>query len=217
MTAAALSETLAGLADAAAHIRASVVQVCTRRNGANRDFPATGSGVVWRRDPDGGALVVSNAHVADKMPLTVIGPDGRDYAAMLIARDAQRDLSLMHIAAGTSDLVSAQHSRRSPLRVGEFVIAVGHPFGVQNAVSTGVVHAVGPIATEVAIPRPQRELEWVQADVRLGPGNSGGPLVDAEGTVVGINTMIVGGLALAVPLASIVAFVRAARARTVRG
>jgi serine protease Do len=217
MTATAVKETLAGLADAAAHIRASVVQVCTRRDGASGDFPATGSGVVWRRDPDGGALVVSNAHVADRMPITVIGLDGRDYAAMLIARDAQRDLSLMHIAAGTSDLVSAHHSRRSPLRVGEFVIAVGHPFGVQNAVSTGVVHAVGPLATDVAIPRPQRALEWVQADVRLGPGSSGGPLVDAEGTVVGINTMIVGGLALAVPLASIVSFVRAARARAVNG
>ncbi|HVT39412.1 MAG TPA: trypsin-like peptidase domain-containing protein [Gemmatimonadaceae bacterium] len=217
MTAAALGETLAGLADAAAHIRASVVQVCTGRNDASRGFPTTGSGVVWRREGDAGVLVVSNAHVADKMPITVIGPDGRDYAAMLIARDAQRDLSLMHIAGGISDLVSARHSRRSPLRAGEFVMAVGHPFGVQNAVSTGVVHAVGPLATEVAIPRPQRELEWVQADVRLGPGNSGGPLIDAEGIVVGINTMIAGGLALAVPLASIVSFVRAARARTVSG
>jgi serine protease Do len=217
MTAAALRETLTGLADAAANIRASVVQVCTRRNGASAGVPATGSGVVWRRDPDGGALVVSNAHVADSMPITVIGPDGRDYAAMLIARAPHRDLSLMHIAAGTSDLVSARHARSSPLRAGEFVMAVGHPFGVQNAVSTGVVHAVGPLATEAAIPRPQRELEWVQADVRLGPGNSGGPLVDAEGTVVGINTMIVGGLALAVPLASIASFVRTARARTASG
>jgi serine protease Do len=78
--------------------------------------------------------------------------------------------------------------------VGEFVVAVGHPFGVRGAVSAGVV---GSISVTGDGPEAMREL--IRADVLLGPGNSGGPLADARGRVVGINAMVAGGLALAVP------------------
>src|SRR5207247_6092649 len=78
------------------------------------------------------------------------------------------------------------------LRVGELVLAVGNPLGLNGALTTGVVHAVGSADSE-------RGHGWVRADVRLAPGNSGGPLADARGRVIGINSMIAGGLALAVP------------------
>src|SRR5262249_59485595 len=83
-------------------------------------------------------------------------------------------------------LPAATPGDSSSLRVGELVIAVGNPLGFIGALTTGVVHS---------FPARQR---WVAADVRLAPGNSGGPLADAQGRVVGINTMIAGGLALAV-------------------
>jgi serine protease Do len=81
------------------------------------------------------------------------------------------------------------------VRPGEVVIAVGNPLGVVGALTTGVVHAVGGL--------------WVQAAVRLAPGNSGGPLADAQGRVIGLNTMIAsGGLALAVPSNAVLAFLK---------
>src|SRR6185295_6562166 len=82
----------------------------------------------------------------------------------------------------------------SALRVGELVMAVGNPLGFVGALTTGVVHAL--------------TRRWVHADVRLAPGNSGGPLADARGRVIGINTMIAGGLALAVPSNSVMQFLR---------
>ena len=76
--------------------------------------------------------------------------------------------------------------------MGELVIAIGNPFGFIGALTTGVVHAVGRVPG-------LGPMKWVQADVRLAPGNSGGPLADAQGRVIGINTMIAGGVGLAVP------------------
>ncbi len=78
------------------------------------------------------------------------------------------------------------------MRPGELAIAIGNPLGFVGALTTGVIHAVGPI-------RGLGSHSWVQADVRLAPGNSGGPLADARGHVIGINTMVAGRLALAIP------------------
>ena len=80
----------------------------------------------------------------------------------------------------------------SQIRPGELVIAIGNPLGFVGALSTGVIHAVGPL-------RGIGSQQWVQAGVRLAPGNSGGPLADARGRVIGVNTMVAGGLALAIP------------------
>lgn len=199
-----------GYAQAAERVLDSVVQV---RAGEGRADMRQGSGVVWNRTADGGVLVVSNAHVTDRMPLRVVSSAGSGYAAALLCSDAARDLSVVYVANGGDDLVPARHAAGPRLRVGELVVAVGHPFGVRNAVSTGVVHAVGPLIVDAALPSPQRDQEWVQVDVRLGPGNSGGPLVNAEGNVVGISTMIVGGLALGVPRDAVDEFMAAALAR----
>jgi serine protease Do len=92
--------------------------------------------------------------------------------------------------------------RNIPVRPGELVIAVGNPLGFTGALTTGIVHAAGPFSGLGRRP-------WVQAAIRLAPGNSGGPLADAAGQVIGINTMIVsGGIALAIPSATVEEFVR---------
>jgi serine protease Do len=96
------------------------------------------------------------------------------------------------LTVAAADLPAAVIGDSDALRVGELVFAVGNPLGVSGALTAGIVHTMG--LTEMADGRP-----WVQADIRLAPGNSGGPLADAQGRVIGINSMIVGGLALAVP------------------
>jgi serine protease Do len=90
------------------------------------------------------------------------------------------------------------------LRAGTAVFAVGNPFGFVGAVSSGIIHAVGPLRFANG---PRWDLHWIQADVRLAPGNSGGPLATFDGQVIGLNTMIIsGGLSLAVPSRSVTAF-----------
>jgi len=81
------------------------------------------------------------------------------------------------------------------------VLAIGSPFGIRGAVSTGVLHAIGPVAQA-------GEQSWLQADLQLAPGNSGGALADAEGRVIGINTMIAMGLGLAIPSHDVEQFLR---------
>jgi serine protease Do len=140
-----------------------------------------GSGIIWSGD----GLIITNAHVARGSRATVSLWDGSTHEASVLNRDASRDLASLKI--GATGLLAAAPRDSSSLRVGELVIAVGNPFGFIGALTTGVVHS---------LPGRQR---WVAADVRLAPGNSGGPLADAQGRVIGINTMIAGGLALAVP------------------
>lgn len=138
-----------------------------------------GSGVVWSED----GLIVTNAHVVTRRSARIELRDGRSYEAEVVRRDARADLAALQIDAHDLDAVTIRDS--ATLRVGEMVIAVGNPLGLNGSVSCGIVH--GP---------PSR---WVSADVRLAPGNSGGPLADAMGRVVGVNSMTVAGnLALAV-------------------
>jgi serine protease Do len=140
-----------------------------------------GSGVIWSSD----GLIVTNAHVVHDSTVKVSLWDGSAHEAKLLNRDARRDLASIKIEA--DGLFAAEPADSGSLRVGELVIAIGNPFGFIGALTTGVVHST-----------PNRK-QWVAADVRLAPGNSGGPLADARGRVIGINTMIAGRLALAVP------------------
>ena len=168
----------AALGDLAERLRRVTVQV---RAGAR----STGAGVVWLRH----GLVVTNAHVATGANLEVVLPDDRAVRARLVARDPERDLAALELPR--NDHQPAVRADARGLRPGELVVAVGHPLGVAYAAALGLVHRAptsgrGPAA-------------WLQADIRLAPGNSGGPLADAAGRVVGINAMIVGGLGFAVP------------------
>jgi serine protease Do len=157
-----------------------------------------GSGVVWSAD----GLIVTNAHVARGRRRVVLG-DGRRFDGRLVAWDPERDLAALAIDARELDPVEVRDS--DTVRAGELVVAVGHPFGLTGAVTIGVVHAM---------PRPgSAGRGLVQADLRLAPGNSGGPLADARGRVIGVNAMIAGGLALAVPSNTVVRFVAAIAGR----
>ncbi|MBI3970581.1 MAG: trypsin-like peptidase domain-containing protein [Chloroflexi bacterium] len=164
----------------AAQLSRSVVEVRPERGGA-------GAGTIWRAD----GVIVTNNHVAPGGRAGVVLYDGRRLAASIVAHDQWNDLAVLRV--DESDLPAATIGDARALRPGELVLAVGHPFGVRAALTIGVVNgAVGDRSVDGG-----REL--VRADVLLGPGNSGGPLADARGRVVGINAMVGGGLALAVP------------------
>ncbi len=178
-----------GLGEVAERLRRSTAQVFV---GERR---AAGSGVVWSCD----GLVLTNAHVASAPAAQVELWDGRRLDAEVQARDPRRDLAALRIAAG--GLEAAVPGDSDALRPGELVIAVGSPFGFAGALSTGVVHSVGPLA---GLGRQR----WIRANVRLAPGNSGGPLANAQGQVVGINTAVVNGLGVAAPASAVAGFLR---------
>ena len=171
--------TQAGFGEVAEALRRTTVQVSS----TGRGF---GSGVILSSD----GLIVTNAHVVRSSHAQVKLWDGRTLEAVLTSRDLARDLAAL-LASG-SDLPAATLADSSKTRVGELVLAVGNPLGFVGALSTGIIHAVGSV-------RGLGVSSWLQADVQLAPGNSGGPLADAQGRVLGINTMVVGGLALAIP------------------
>ena len=215
--AAALSEELA---TTAARLQASVVQVRTGRGGI-------GSGVIWERRPaTGGAepevIVVTNEHVvraAGNTNLSILVHDGRTLTAEVLDHDPEHDLALLRVRAEGLQPVEVGDS--AALRVGELVIAVGNPFGKLNTLTVGIVAARAPADPDLPLepadpdgePTPSRERrseggprerasrtpDLIQADVRLYPGNSGGPLADARGRAVGVNSMVGGGLAFAIP------------------
>ena len=177
------------LGDAAARLRASVVAIVDGGHGA---------GFAWRDD-----LFVTSAHVVSARKAVVLTPDGRAVEGTVVGRDVDRDIALLH--APEARVPAVKCGDPYALRPGALVFAVGHPLGVKDAVSVGVFQAVGaiPLGFGMAERRPRRGrspfIPWVQADVRLAPGNSGGPIADVEGNVIGVAAMIVSGLALAVP------------------
>lgn len=140
-----------------------------------------GSGIVW----DSNGLILTNNHVVGRRTPIVLLQDDREYEARLVARDPDVDLALLSIdAAGLTPLRPASVSPR----VGEMVFAFGHPWGQRNTVTRGIVSALVSAQN-----RRGETLPIVRSDAPLAPGNSGGPLVNALGQVIGINAMIVGG------------------------
>lgn len=163
----------------AAHLRQIMVQVRGRRLGL-------GSGVIWRTD----GLIVTNAHVVADAQAIVKLVDGRVLSARVIDRDTRQDLAALKVEA--DGLVSAVMGDSQRLRVGEWVLAMGHPLGWTEALTSGIVSALPT--------QPAGEPgSWIEADIRLAPGNSGGPLVNGAGEVVGINSRIVNGRGYAIP------------------
>ena len=179
----------AALAGVAELLRRATVQVQLGAHGE-------GSGVLWRSD----GLVLTNAHVARADRARIRLSDGRAYEARLVARDPECDLAALLLPAG--EFPAAERGTVAGLRPGELILAFGHPLGVPNALSFGVVHRV--LRDDTGAPR------WIQADLRLAPGNSGGPLADVYGRVLGINTLVAGGLGYAVPVPVITRFLERA-------
>jgi serine protease Do len=157
-----------------------------------------GSGVIWSSD----GIIVTNAHVVRRAQLRVQLWDARELDATLLSSDRVRDIATLRVNA--KNLPAASSADSSRVRPGELAIAIGNPLGFVGALTTGVVHAVGPLPGL----GPQ---SWVQAGVRLAPGNSGGPLADAAGRVIGINTMVAGRLALAIPSNAVTDFLTGIR------
>jgi len=178
-----------GFGEIAERLRRSTVQVLLEGAGG-------GSGVVW----NAAGAILTNAHVARTDHLRVELWDGRRFTAKVSSRDPRRDLAVLRLE-GATDLTPVEPGNSDAVRAGELVIAVGNPLGFAGAASTGVVHSTG------AIPGMGRQ-RWIRADVRLAPGNSGGPLANAQGHLIGINTAIVHGLGVAVPSNAAADFLR---------
>jgi serine protease Do len=170
---------IAGFGEVAEKLRRSTVLI--HAGGSD-----SGSGVIWSTD----GTIVTNAHVARGSQVRVQLWDGRELNARIMSRNHRRDLVLLGIDA--NNLAAATAADSSQVRPGELAIAIGNPLGFIGALSTGTVHATGPLRG--LGPHP-----WIQANLRLAPGNSGGPLADARGRIIGINTMMANHLALAIP------------------
>jgi S1-C subfamily serine protease len=179
----------------------SVAHVHVKRKNSNdrgRNNPeveGTGSGVIIT--PDG--YCVTNSHVVEEgNTFNVTLADGSDYNAELIGKDTATDLALLRIQTSGLPIVDLGDSDR--LQVGQLVIAIGNPLGFQNTVTAGVVSALGRSLRS----RNGRLIEnIIQTDAALNPGNSGGPLVNSRGLVIGINTAIIPdaqGICFAIPV-----------------
>jgi len=180
-----------GIGEVGESLRRSTVHVRATDSGRH----SAGSGVIW----NSAGTIVTNAHVLGEGTHLVELWDGRSFPAEVHSRDDARDVAELKLPAAG---LPAASLRASTVKPGELVIAVGNPLGFTGALTTGVVHAVGPFSGF-------GRRTWVQAAIRLAPGNSGGPLADAAGHVIGINTMLApGGIALAVPTASVEEFLK---------
>src|SRR5215210_5266309 len=169
-----------------------VVQVQSRRRNPRRGRRGAGAGFLW--SPDGS--VMTNHHVVAGYggKVEVVLTDDRSFDAEVIGSSRRLDLAMLRLRnAPAEDLPTPPVGDSDALRVGELVFAVGHPWGRRGAVTTGIVSGLSTVG------RPFGRTRYVQSDAYLAPGNSGGPLVNARGEVVGVNAMIFSGLALAVP------------------
>ncbi len=167
------------------------------RGAAPEEMPTRGQGSGFIVSGDG--IILTNAHVVrGAKEVTVKLTDRREFRAKVLGADARTDIAVLKIAA--SNLPVATLGKTSELKVGEWVLAIGSPFGFENTVTAGVVSAKGrSLPDDSAVP-------FIQTDVAINPGNSGGPLFNARGEVVGINSQIYSrsggyqGVSFAIPI-----------------
>jgi len=173
----AVSAAVARVAPAVAHVR---VERANAPRGARE-----GSGSGFLITPDG--YLVTNSHVAGgASAIEVTLPDGRTASAAIVGDDPDSDLAVLKVAAG--DLAWCRFGESATVRVGQIAIAIGSPYGFQHTVTAGIVSALGRSMRS----RSGRMLDNIlQTDASLNPGNSGGPLVDARGGVIGVNTAVI--------------------------
>jgi len=159
----------------------SLVQVNNGQRGV-------GSGAIWQSD----GLILTNAHVIlgrrgqVSNALSITLRDGQEYPARLVAYDLQRDLAALHIDAQNLPAVEVGDSRR--LSAGDLVLALGFPWGVKGGATSGVVIGNGDSLPELG----DSKREWIAASLHLRPGHSGGPMVNSQGKIIGINTLMNG-------------------------
>lgn len=173
-------------------VHASLVRVESGRWGA-------GAGTIWHAE----GLILTNSHVARSRKLRVTLPDGQRAAAQVLARS--RDLDLAALTVDLSDLPVIELGDSAALQPGHWVMAFGHPWGVEGAATAGVVIGQGAELPE----RPAFGGDWLAVGLHYRPGHSGGPLIDSSGRLVGINTVMVGpDVGLAVPVHEVKSFLK---------
>lgn len=196
------------LGELASLVRKSLVQVSAGRRGA-------GSGVVFSSD----GLVVTNAHVvsgrkgrraAEEFQVTL--PDGATVVAKLLAKDDDLDVAVLRINqidGAWPDLHPIEIGDSKTLRPGQWVVAMGYPWGVAGAAAAGIVIGAGRDLPDASLEGPAAgERDWIAVDLALRPGHSGGPLVDHQGRLIGINTLMAGPeVGMAVPAHVVTDFV----------
>jgi len=187
-----LNDEIAGVID---HVWQSLVQVSDGERGG-------GAGTIWHSD----GLIVTNAHVVgNRSRLDVTLPNGEVLPAQVLALAADYDLAALVVEADGLPTIEPGDSKK--LSPGEWVFAVGHPWGVLGAVTGGVVIGMGGQLPEL----PQTGRDWLAVNLHMRPGHSGGPLVDVRGRLVGVNTMITGpDVGFAVPVHVVKAFLKEA-------
>jgi Do/DeqQ family serine protease len=168
-----------------------------RQQPIEHETQATGSGVIV--DAAQG-YVLTNSHVTENgNSIEVTTKDNRSFKARLIGRDPDTDIAVLQISGSNLTAVPIGDSDR--LQVGDFVLAVGNPFGLGQTVTSGIISALGRNGLGI-----EGYEDFIQTDASINPGNSGGPLVDLQGRIVGINTAIVApsgtnvGIGFAVPI-----------------
>lgn len=181
------------LADNVERVHQALVQISNGRG--------AGAGTIWHAD----GLIITNAHVVrGRHNLKATLPDGRTLPAQVIAYDQDLDLAALSVDADNLPTIEIGDSRT--LKAGQIVTAVGHPWGIKGSITTGVVIGQGS-----ELPEMQPGREWIAVDLHMRPGHSGGPLVDSEGRVIGINTMITGpDVGFAIPVQVVKAFLKEA-------
>jgi serine protease Do len=148
-----------------------------------RNHHGAGAGIVVGSD----GLILTNNHVVGRHTPAVLLADDGEYEGQLVAREPEIDLALLKIAA--SGLEAMPFVIAKDVRIGELAFALGHPWGQRGFLTSGILSALGTAQT-----RGRRgSIPILRTDVPLAPGNSGGPLVNAAGELLGVNTMIVGG------------------------
>lgn len=212
------------LAEMVQRVQRSLVVIHNGRQGA-------GAGVIWQA----GGYIVTNHHVVASMgrpawpvpwgrpaspraaSLSVSLAGGVNLPAHKVAEDPEIDLALLQVEgarAGADSLPTALVADSRNLRVGQMILALGHPWGQRGVVTAGIISGLGSAQTSGR----RGSVPIIRSDVVLAPGNSGGPMVNAVGGVVGINTMIVGGdLGVAIPSHLVSEFVRQALGEPIPG
>jgi S1-C subfamily serine protease len=189
---------------AAERVGPAVVRIDLEREGrrsgpynAPREYGGVGSGFIFASD----GQILTNAHVvANARRVKVTLADGRTFDASLVGSEPDVDIALLRIGA---DHLPVAELGRGQLRVGQLVIAVGNPYGLNWTVTAGVVSALG---RTLQGPGTRKMTDLIQTDTSINPGNSGGPLVDSSGRVVGITTAMMPmaqGLGFSIPLETI--------------
>jgi serine protease Do len=160
---------------------------------------SAGAGIVWQSE----GKIITNFHViAHGRPMVTL-PDGQGLPARVIAQEPEIDLALLQVDSVDLPAVSIANSR--DIHVGQIVLAIGHPWGQRAVVTGGIISGMGT----AAVRGRRKVIPIIRSDVILAPGNSGGPLVNAAGGVLGINTLIVGGdLGVAIPSQLVDDFIR---------